>query len=93
MMMNPSYSDVDPSMDPSMDPNTGTYGMPGENGGRQERILAQFTLADNQTTTQLKGARPYINIWIDTHAIDKYSRVVFPGAYTLFNIIYWSIYS
>ncbi|KAG5266025.1 hypothetical protein AALO_G00248990 [Alosa alosa] len=85
MMMNPSYSDVDPN-------NTGTYGMP-ENGGRQERILAQFTLGDNQTTSQVKSSRNYINIWIDTHAIDKYSRVVFPGAYTLFNIIYWSIYS
>lgn len=84
MMMNPSYSDVDPT--------TGTYGMP-ENGGRQERILAQFTLADNQNTGQVKSSRTYINIWIDTHAIDKYSRVIFPGAYTLFNIIYWSIYS
>lgn len=84
MMMNPSYSDVDPT--------TGTYGMP-ENGGRQERILAQFTLADNQNTGQVKSSRTYINIWIDTHAIDKYSRVIFPGAYTLFNVIYWSIYS
>ncbi|KAL2098775.1 hypothetical protein ACEWY4_005255 [Coilia grayii] len=88
MMMNPSYSDVDPTMDPT----TGTYGTP-ENGGRQETILAQFTLGDNQTTSQLKSSRTYINIWIDTHAIDKYSRVIFPGAYTLFNIIYWSIYS
>uniref|UniRef100_A0A673CWG0 Gamma-aminobutyric acid receptor subunit rho-1 n=1 Tax=Sphaeramia orbicularis TaxID=375764 RepID=A0A673CWG0_9TELE len=63
----------------SMDVNTtGNYGMP-ENGGRQERMLAQVALNDPQIA--------------NTHAIDKYSRVVFPGAYILFNIIYWSIYS
>uniref|UniRef100_A0A3Q2PVR2 Neurotransmitter-gated ion-channel transmembrane domain-containing protein n=1 Tax=Fundulus heteroclitus TaxID=8078 RepID=A0A3Q2PVR2_FUNHE len=39
------------------------------------------------------GSRAYSSIWIDTHAIDKYSRVIFPGSYILFNIIYWSIYS
>ncbi|XP_024285539.1 gamma-aminobutyric acid receptor subunit rho-1-like isoform X2 [Oncorhynchus tshawytscha] len=69
----------------------GNYGMP-ENGGRQERMLAQVVLRDPQLTGQVK--RPgYVNIWIDTHAIDKYSRVLFPGSYALFNIIYWSIYS
>ncbi|CAB1330648.1 unnamed protein product [Coregonus sp. 'balchen'] len=69
----------------------GNYGMP-ENGGRQERMLAQVVLGDPQLTGQVK--RPgYVNIWIDTHAIDKYSRMVFPGSYVLFNIIYWSIYS
>lgn len=69
----------------------GNYGMP-ENGGRQERMFAQVVLGDPQLTGQVK--RPgYVNIWIDTHAIDKYSRMVFPGSYVLFNIIYWSIYS
>lgn len=71
---------------------TGNYGMP-ENGGRQEpRMLAQVALSDPQLTGQVKSSRGYVNIWIDTHAIDKYSRVLFPGAYILFNIIYWSIY-
>ncbi|KAJ7989203.1 hypothetical protein DPEC_G00317070 [Dallia pectoralis] len=69
----------------------GNYGMP-ENGGRQERMLAQVVLGDPQLVNQVK--RPgYVNIWIDTHAIDKYSRIVFPGSYVLFNVIYWSIYS
>lgn len=84
MMMTTFYNNVDPS-------TAGTYGMP-ENGTRQERILAQLTLADNQRTSRVKTARGYVNIWIDTHAIDKYSRAIFPAAYTLFNIIYWSIY-
>ncbi|KAK2843579.1 hypothetical protein Q7C36_011794 [Tachysurus vachellii] len=85
MIVATAYSDVDQS-------TTGNYGMP-ENEVRQERIFAQFTLADNQTTSQVRSLRSYVNIWIDTHAIDKYSRVIFPGAYTLFNIVYWSIYS
>uniref|UniRef100_A0A3Q3FLK5 GABA(C) receptor n=1 Tax=Labrus bergylta TaxID=56723 RepID=A0A3Q3FLK5_9LABR len=77
----------------TMDMNTtGNYGMP-ENGGRQEpRMLAQVALNDPQITGQVKPSRGYVNIWIDTHAIDKYSRWMFPGAYILFNIIYWSIY-
>uniref|UniRef100_A0A671SJK6 Gamma-aminobutyric acid type A receptor subunit rho1 n=1 Tax=Sinocyclocheilus anshuiensis TaxID=1608454 RepID=A0A671SJK6_9TELE len=85
MMMTTCYSDMDPSA-------AGTYGMP-ENGARQERILAQLTLADSQRTSRVKTSRGYVNVWIDIHAIDKYSRVIFPAAYMLFNIIYWSIYS
>uniref|UniRef100_A0A3Q0R9F5 Gamma-aminobutyric acid receptor subunit rho-1 n=1 Tax=Amphilophus citrinellus TaxID=61819 RepID=A0A3Q0R9F5_AMPCI len=91
---NPDEMMIDPQITGygSTDINiTGNYGMP-ENGGRQERILAQVALNDPQITGQVKASRGYVNIWIDTHAIDKYSRVVFPGAYILFNIIYWSIY-
>ncbi|KAG8013333.1 Gamma-aminobutyric acid receptor subunit rho-1 [Nibea albiflora] len=92
---NPDEMMIDPQITGygSMDINTtGNYGMP-ENGGRQERMLAQVALNDPQIASQVKPSRGYVNIWIDTHAIDKYSRVVFPGAYILFNIIYWSIYS
>ncbi|XP_057715512.1 gamma-aminobutyric acid receptor subunit rho-1-like isoform X2 [Corythoichthys intestinalis] len=92
---NPDDMMIDPQITGygTMDVNTtGNYSMP-ENGGRQDRILAQVALNDPQLTGQVKPARGYVNIWIDTHAIDKYSRVVFPGAYILFNIIYWSIYS
>ncbi|KAG9336274.1 hypothetical protein JZ751_002621 [Albula glossodonta] len=85
IMMNTSYSDVDVN-------TTGNYGMT-DTTERPERILAQLALGDDRTTGQVKNSRGYVTIWIDTHAIDKYSRVIFPGAYTLFNIIYWSIYS
>ncbi|XP_036397965.1 gamma-aminobutyric acid receptor subunit rho-1-like [Megalops cyprinoides] len=84
VMMNTSFSDVDIN-------TTGNYGMT-DSTERPERILAQLALGDTRTTGQVKNSR-YVTIWIDTHAIDKYSRVIFPGAYTLFNIIYWSIYS
>ncbi|XP_066555114.1 gamma-aminobutyric acid receptor subunit rho-3 [Amia ocellicauda] len=29
----------------------------------------------------------------NSHIIDSYSRILFPAAYVLFNIIYWSLYS
>ncbi|XP_058881830.1 gamma-aminobutyric acid receptor subunit rho-1-like [Acipenser ruthenus] len=83
MRMDPSYSEGDL--------NTGSYGMPG-NGDRQERIIVHLALGDRRPTSRRKGSRGYVSMWIDTHAIDKYSRVIFPGAYILFNIIYWSIY-
>lgn len=73
---------------------TGHYGMPEMNGDKRERILVQLALDKEQSTHDQGGnTHPYNSMWIDTHAIDKYSRVIFPGAYTLFNIIYWSIYS
>ncbi|XP_034153434.1 gamma-aminobutyric acid receptor subunit rho-1 isoform X2 [Esox lucius] len=85
-----SYSSMDANSTGNYG-TTGNYGVP-ENGGRQERMLAQVVLGDPQLAGQVK--RPgYVNIWIDTHAIDKYSRIVFPGSYVLFNVIYWSIYS
>ncbi|KAG7269818.1 hypothetical protein CRUP_027161 [Coryphaenoides rupestris] len=63
----------------TMDVNmTGNYGMP-ENGGRQERILAQVALNNPQIASHVKPSRGYVNIWIDTHAIDKYSRVCSPA--------------
>ncbi|XP_030637290.1 gamma-aminobutyric acid receptor subunit rho-1 [Chanos chanos] len=84
MMMSSSYSDMDVN-------TTGNYGMPEVNGDKSERILVQMAMGSHQATGQRGNNRPYSRI--DTHAIDKYSRVIFPGAYTLFNIIYWSIYS
>ncbi|XP_066532668.1 gamma-aminobutyric acid receptor subunit rho-1 [Hoplias malabaricus] len=88
IMMSSSYSEMDAM-------TTGHYGMPEMNGDKRERILVQLALDKEQGTHGQGGnTRTYnSSIWIDTHAIDKYSRVIFPGAYTLFNIIYWSIYS
>lgn len=84
-MMSDCYSEVDVN-------TTGNYGMPEENGMRRERMLVELAMETDQMTGHV-GSRAYSSIWIDTHAIDKYSRVIFPGSYILFNIIYWSIYS
>ncbi|XP_071391094.1 gamma-aminobutyric acid receptor subunit rho-1-like [Centroberyx affinis] len=83
-MMSDSYSEVDFN-------TTGTYGLPEENGVKRERMLVQLAMESDQITGHV-GSSAYSNVWIDTHAIDKYSRVIFPAAYILFNIIYWSIY-
>ncbi|KAG7254945.1 hypothetical protein CRUP_018218 [Coryphaenoides rupestris] len=71
---------------------------------RKERKLREREFTTNPRTGRpvltLAGSEAHVDthtgintIWIDTHAIDKYSRVCFPGAYILFNIVYWSIYS
>ncbi|XP_065820247.1 gamma-aminobutyric acid receptor subunit rho-1-like [Labrus bergylta] len=83
-MMSSSYSEVDAN-------NTGSYGMPEENGIKRERMLVQLAMESDQITGHV-GTSAYSNVWIDTHVIDKYSRVLFPASYILFNVIYWSIY-
>ncbi|KTG39457.1 hypothetical protein cypCar_00008363 [Cyprinus carpio] len=85
MMMSSSYSDMDMM-------TTGNYGMSELNGDKQEQFLVHLVL-DNEQGAQRPAVGSSSSLFIDTHAIDKYSRVIFPGAYTLFNIIYWSIYS
>ncbi|XP_056337409.1 gamma-aminobutyric acid receptor subunit rho-2 [Danio aesculapii] len=45
---------------------------------------------------EVKGAKKRtlrgLRIIQNTHAIDAYSRMIFPGAFIFFNLIYWSIY-
>lgn len=87
IMMSSSYSEMDTM-------TTGHYGVSEMNGDKREHMLVQLALDREQGTHGRAGkTRSYGSLWIDTHAIDKYSRVIFPGAYTVFNIIYWSIYS
>ncbi|KAL2081967.1 hypothetical protein ACEWY4_021785 [Coilia grayii] len=98
MMMSNSYSDMDVN-------TTGNYGiaedvhstakyrMPnGGNGVQRERILVQLALRGDEAARHTGNSGAYSSLWIDTHTIDKYSRVIFPSAYTLFNIVYWSLY-
>ncbi|XP_023666031.2 gamma-aminobutyric acid receptor subunit rho-1-like isoform X2 [Paramormyrops kingsleyae] len=73
----------------SMDMSAARSYSTAEDGDTRERILVQLALGgDGRTASLAKSA-----LWIDTHSIDKYSRMVFPGAYALFNMIYWSVYS
>ncbi|XP_069743443.1 gamma-aminobutyric acid receptor subunit rho-1-like isoform X3 [Narcine bancroftii] len=61
------------------------------NGEKQDRDLVHPPVTNETAENKGKNLRGYI--WIDTHIIDKYSRLIFPVAYALFNVIYWSIYS
>lgn len=107
MMLSNSYSDMDANAtgnygmaeDMNHHSTTGSYRMPGANGVTRERLVVQLAMAGgthhHDGATHHHGtSRAYSSssTWIDTHTIDKYSRVIFPGAYTLFNIVYWSIY-
>ena len=40
-------------------------------------------------TTAVKAALPRIK---DVNIIDKYSRVIFPVSFLLFNLLYWCFY-
>ncbi|GAA6099371.1 gamma-aminobutyric acid receptor subunit rho-1 [Tachysurus ichikawai] len=86
VMMSSSYSEMDTM-------TTGHYGVSEVNGDKREHMLVQLAMDKEQGAHGPAGKSRAYGVWIDTHAIDKYSRVIFPGAYTVFNIIYWSIYS
>ena len=51
----------------------------------QSRLLSQL----KKGTATIKAALPRIK---DVNVIDKYSRVIFPVSFLVFNIAYWSFY-
>ncbi|NWY71272.1 GBRR1 protein, partial [Erithacus rubecula] len=84
MMVDGSYNDGDV--------NELGHFMSHEDGDKQDRMMVQLALGSERGSARRKNQR-YVSMRIDTHAIDKYSRIIFPGAYILFNLIYWSIFS
>ncbi|XP_073529267.1 gamma-aminobutyric acid receptor subunit rho-1 [Phyllobates terribilis] len=85
VMMDSSYSDGEVN-------NLG--GFVSENGENEDRIMVQLALNTERNSNRRKSQRPsYVSMRIDTHAIDKYSRIIFPASYILFNLIYWLIFS
>ncbi|XP_077148989.1 gamma-aminobutyric acid receptor subunit rho-1 isoform X1 [Ranitomeya variabilis] len=84
-VMDSSYSDGEVN-------NLG--GFVSENCENEDRIMVQLALNTERNSNRRKSQRPsYVSMRIDTHAIDKYSRIVFPASYILFNLIYWLIFS
>ncbi|KAM3932535.1 gamma-aminobutyric acid receptor subunit rho-1 isoform 1-T1 [Leptodactylus fuscus] len=85
VMMDSSYSDGEVN---------NLSGFVSENGEKEDRIMVQLALNTERNSNRRKSQRAsYVSMRIDTHAIDKYSRLIFPAAYILFNLIYWSIFS
>ncbi|EFB19831.1 hypothetical protein PANDA_011706, partial [Ailuropoda melanoleuca] len=85
VMLDGSYSDGDVN-------DLGNYTP--ENGEKPDKMMVQLTLASERSSPQRESQRgSHVSVRIDTHAIDKYSRMIFPAAYILFNLIYWSIFS
>nr|XP_012778328.1 gamma-aminobutyric acid receptor subunit rho-2 isoform X1 [Maylandia zebra] len=58
---------------------------------KQEQMVVHLSLDNESTGTKKKGIRGF-RIIQNTHTIDTYSRMIFPGSYILFNLIYWCVY-
>ncbi|XP_067272877.1 gamma-aminobutyric acid receptor subunit rho-2 isoform X4 [Pseudorasbora parva] len=62
-----------------------------ETADKQEHMVVCLSLANEATAAKKKTLRGF-RIIQNTHAIDAYSRMIFPGAFIFFNLIYWSVY-
>lgn len=60
-------------------------GSRGEGGGRRSRLFHHL----KRGTSAVKAVLPQIK---DVNVIDKYSRVIFPVSFLLFNLCYWCFY-
>ncbi|XP_057646533.1 gamma-aminobutyric acid receptor subunit rho-2 isoform X2 [Chionomys nivalis] len=63
---------------------------------RQDKIVVHLALNSELVTTRKKGLlKGHVGLYIfqNTHAIDKYSRLIFPAFYIFFNLIYWSVFA
>uniref|UniRef100_A0A3P8YLW1 GABA(C) receptor n=1 Tax=Esox lucius TaxID=8010 RepID=A0A3P8YLW1_ESOLU len=59
---------------------------------KPERMVVHLTLDNESTGTKKKARFRSFSLMQNTHAIDTYSRMIFPGSYIIFNLIYWSVY-
>ena len=59
---------------------------------KPEHMVVHLSVSSESTATKKKKSLRALNIIQNTHAIDKYSRMIFPGSYIFFNLIYWSVY-
>ncbi|XP_032999303.1 gamma-aminobutyric acid receptor subunit rho-2 isoform X1 [Lacerta agilis] len=58
---------------------------------KQDKMVVHLALNNESNSSRKKGLKG-LRIMQNTHAIDKYSRVIFPGTYIFFNLIYWSVF-
>lgn len=87
MMLDGTCSEADTN---SLAGYTDTPMMPQEMEKR-EHMVVHLSVSNASTATKKKGLRNF-SIVQNTHVIDKYSRMIFPGSYIFFNLIYWSVY-
>lgn len=61
---------------------------------KQEKMMIHLTMSNESNSSKKKGLKEHVSLRIiqNTHAIDKYSRLIFPGTYIFFNIVYWSVF-
>ncbi|KAF4092115.1 hypothetical protein AMELA_G00017180 [Ameiurus melas] len=88
MMVDGMYSEADSN---SLAGYSRAPNGPEELNDKHERMVVHLAVDNESTGTKKKGLRGF-RIIQNTHAIDTYSRMIFPGAYIFFNLIYWSVY-
>ncbi|XP_063080172.1 gamma-aminobutyric acid receptor subunit rho-2a [Engraulis encrasicolus] len=93
MMADGTYSEADTN---SLAGYTEAPMVPEEEPEKQHRehMVVHLSVSSESTTaaaTKKKGLRA-MRLLQNTHAIDKYSRIIFPGAYIIFNLTYWSVF-
>ncbi|XP_042302427.1 gamma-aminobutyric acid receptor subunit rho-2 isoform X2 [Sceloporus undulatus] len=61
---------------------------------KQDKMLVNLAMNNESHSSRKKGLKGHVSLRImkNTHAIDKYSRLIFPGTYIFFNLIYWSVF-
>nr|XP_023694934.1 gamma-aminobutyric acid receptor subunit rho-2-like [Paramormyrops kingsleyae] len=59
---------------------------------KQGQMVGHLSMSSVSTSTGKKKGLRGLRIIENTHAIDTYSRMIFPGSYIIFNLIYWSVY-
>lgn len=85
-MLDGTYSEADAN---SLAGYTRTPVVPEETPEKQEQMVVRL---DNESSDTKRKGLLGLRIIQNTHVIDTYSRTIFPGAYILFNIIYWCVY-
>ncbi|XP_072188765.1 gamma-aminobutyric acid receptor subunit rho-2 isoform X2 [Excalfactoria chinensis] len=93
MMLDGNYSESDAN---SLAGYTRSQMVPEEE--KQEKMavhLAMSNASNASNSSRKRGLKGHVGLRIiqNTHAIDKYSRLIFPGTYIFFNLIYWSVFS
>ncbi|XP_043922984.1 gamma-aminobutyric acid receptor subunit rho-2-like isoform X2 [Protopterus annectens] len=62
-----------------------------EDTDRADKMVVHLAIRSESNASKKRGLKR-LRIMQNTHAIDKYSRRIFPACFILFNLIYWSVY-
>ncbi|XP_005421766.1 gamma-aminobutyric acid receptor subunit rho-2 [Geospiza fortis] len=90
MMLDGNYSESDAN---SLAGYTRNQMAPEEE--KPEKMVVHLAMSNESNSSRKRGLKGHVGLRIiqNTHAIDKYSRLIFPGTYIFFNLIYWSVFS
>ncbi|XP_068087238.1 gamma-aminobutyric acid receptor subunit rho-2-like [Hyperolius riggenbachi] len=60
---------------------------------KQDKMVVHLALSPNSSVSRKKGkGHVGLRLMQNTHAIDTYSRLIFPASFIFFNLIYWSVF-